>query len=155
MGQGKPYKKPRLMTKSLTWRRTGAFGIPDNLRQITVSFLVNFQQRLLNASKNHTFDGISFPIITIKIETKHAKELLMFRLLSTFLILLCFSLPVASGKPSTKQCQSWQKKIEHYTKQRQRGGSASKMNKWQKARKKYKARYEEGGCAKSKSLGSL
>lgn len=70
-------------------------------------------------------------------------------------LLLCISPNLLANKASVKQCQSWQKKIEQYTKMRQNGGSASKMNQWQKARKKYKKLWYEGSCQKGKSVGSL
>jgi hypothetical protein len=69
--------------------------------------------------------------------------------------LLIISSNLLANPASLKQCQSWQKKIERYTKLRQHGGSASKMNQWQKARKKYKKLWYEGNCQKGKSIGSL
>lgn len=71
------------------------------------------------------------------------------------IVLLFISPNLLASKASAKQCQSWQKKIERYTKLRQHGGSASKMNQWQKARKKYKKLWYEGNCQKGKSIGSL
>ncbi|BFM18509.1 hypothetical protein R50073_46920 [Maricurvus nonylphenolicus] len=76
-------------------------------------------------------------------------------LLFIFILFLFASPNLLASKASVKQCQSWQKKIDQYTKLRQQGGSASKMNKWQKARKKYKQRWYEGGCQKGKTMGSL
>lgn len=75
--------------------------------------------------------------------------------LCLYILLLFFSPNLLASKASLKQCQNWQKKIEQYTKMRQRGGSASKMNQWQKARKKYKKYWYEGNCQKGKTVGRL
>lgn len=45
-----------------------------------------------------------------------------------------------------KKCLQYQKKIDHYQRMRQQGGSGAKMESWRKSRQKYKDLWQNANC---------
>ena len=68
-------------------------------------------------------------------------------------IAITTALLISSGlasaqEASLSQCQSWQKKIDHYADLRRKGGRVQQMEAWKDQKRVYKDKYQDAKCQK-------